>query len=412
MKVLMLGWELPPHHTGGMGIICYQLCKYLAKTGADIEFILPYTADFPNIDFMKINPALPEGATEVIGSNAGSTYSSQYFQYIMKDGSTRGVTMSEHQSRYVDYVTKIVLLGSYDVIHAHDWLTFRAGLAAKQITGKPLIVHVHSTEFDRSGGKGGNPMVREVEYIGLHMADRVIAVSEVIRQTIIREYNIDPSKVTVVHNVMDFEEHELNESTDDNIYKYVQDIQNSGYRVVLSAGRLTIQKGLTHLLRAMQKVVEHRPKTLLLVVGDGEQYEELIELAADLGIGTNVVFSGHLNGTGKAWRDSFRVANLFVMPSVSEPFGITPFEALTYGTAALICKQSGAAEVLHNCLKVDFWDTDDMANQISAVLDNQDLETTLVKNGNEELAHITWDTSIDKLMAVYRAHMLPEAVHD
>lgn len=408
MKVLMLGWELPPHHTGGMGIVCYQLCKQLAKTGADIEFILPYTADFPNINFMKINPALPEGASEVLGAGAGSTYSSQYFQYVMKDGSTRGVTMNEHQSKYVEYVAKLVQLGSYDIIHAHDWLTFRAGLAAKQITGKPLVVHVHSTEFDRSGGKGGNPMVREIEYLGLHLADKIIAISDLVKQTIIREYDIDPSKIAIVHNVMDFEAHELSDDND-NVYKYLEKMQQVGYRVVVSAGRLTIQKGLTHLLRAFQKVVEHRPKSLLLFVGSGEQYLELIELAAELGIGANVVFSGHLNGTGKAWRDSFRVANLFVMPSVSEPFGITPFEAITYGTPALISRQSGASEVLHNCLKVDFWDIDEMANQIAAVLDSQDLEATLVENGKKELKQITWSKSIDKLLHEYAKHIAPEA---
>ncbi len=406
----MLGWELPPHHTGGMGIICYQLCKHLAQTGADIEFVLPYTADFPNITFMKINPAVPEGATQVIGSNAGSTYDSQYFEYVLKDGSRRGVHMSEHQAKYTDYVAKLVTYGEYDIIHAHDWLTFRAGLAAKQITSKPLIVHVHSTEYDRSGGKHGNPMVREIEYLGLHMADKIIAVSEVTKQTIVREYGIDESKVAVVHNVMSFEDHELHESTE-NAYTYITQMKEYGYKVVLSAGRITIQKGLSHLIRAMQKVVEVRPNTLLLMVGAGEQTLELMELAAELGIGMNVVFVGHLNGTGKAWRDSFRAANLFVMPSVSEPFGLTPFESLTYGTPALISRQSGAAEVLMNCLKIDFWDIDEMANQIATVLNNQDLEDTLLQNGQAELERITWNHSIDKLMQEYNRHTQPRGVY-
>ena len=405
MKILMLGWELPPHHTGGMGIVCYQLCKQLANSGADIEFILPYTAEFPNINFMKINPALPYGAAKVLGNNAGSTYDSQYFEYVMKDGTTRGVSMGEHQAKYVEYVANLVQLAEYDIIHAHDWLTFRAGLAAKQICGKPLIVHIHATEYDRSAGKHGNPMVREIEYMGLHMADKIIAVSEVTKQTIVREYDIDPSKVAVVHNAMEFEEHELHESQE-NAYTYLAKMQSYSYKVVLSAGRLTIQKGLTNLLYAMQKVVAVRPKSLLLVVGNGEQYLELLELAAELGIGSNVILVGHLNGTGKQWRDSFRTANLFVMPSVSEPFGITPFEALTFGTPALISKQSGAAEVLQNCLKIDFWDVDELANQITAVLNNQDLEETLVINGQEELKHITWSRSVDKLTAEYNKQLV------
>jgi glycogen synthase len=416
MKILMLGWELPPHHTGGMGIVCYQLCKQLANSGADIEFILPFTASFPAIKFMKINPALPEGVTEVIGSNnagdgqAGSTYDSQYFEYVMSDGSRRGVQMNEHQSKYTEYVSKLVKYGEYDVIHAHDWLTIRAGLAARQISGKPLIVHIHSTEYDRSGGKHGNPMVREIEYIGLHLADKIIAISEVTKNTIIREYGIDPSKIEVVHNSMEFEPHELNESTD-NVYKYLEMIKTKGYKVVLSAGRLTIQKGLLHLLEAMQKVIAIRPKTILLVVGPGEMYEELIRHAADLGIGANVIFTGGLNGTGRPWRDSYRIANLFVMPSVSEPFGLTPLEAITFGTAALISKQSGVSEVLQNCLKVDFWDVDQMANQVLAVLNNQDLEDTLVINGQRELTTMNWGKSTSKIMAQYRLHAQRELEH-
>jgi glycogen synthase len=416
MKILMLGWELPPHHTGGMGIVCYQLCKQLANSGADIEFILPFTANFPAIKFMKINPALPEGVTEVIGSNnagdgqAGSTYDSQYFEYVMSDGSRRGVQMNEHQSKYTEYVSKLVKYGKYDVIHAHDWLTIRAGLAARQISGKPLIVHIHSTEYDRSGGKHGNPMVREIEYIGLHLADKIIAISEVTKQTIIREYGIDPSKIEVVHNSMEFEPHELNESTD-NVYKYLEMMKTKGYKVILSAGRLTIQKGLLHLLEAMKEVIAIRPKTILLVVGPGEMYEELIRHAADLGIGSNVIFTGGLNGTGRPWRDSYRIANLFVMPSVSEPFGLTPLEAITFGTAALISKQSGVSEVLQNCLKVDFWDVDQMANQVLAVLNNQDLEDTLVTNGQRELATMNWGKSTSKIMAQYRLHAHRELAH-
>jgi glycosyltransferase involved in cell wall biosynthesis len=318
--------------------------------------------------------------------------------------------MSEHQGKYAEYVSKLVKYGEYDVIHAHDWLTFRAGLAARQISGKPLIVHIHSTEFDRSGGRYGNPMVRETEYVGLHLADKIIAVSEVTKQTIVREYGIDPSKIEVVHNVMEFEDYELYENTE-NIYRYLEHMKTCGYKVVLSAGRLTIQKGLYHLLDAMRKVVEVCPKTILLIVGNGEQYTELMERAADLGICQNVVFSGHLNGTGKAWRDSFRVANLFVMPSVSEPFGITPFEALTYGTPALMSKQSGASEVLQNALKIDFWDIDEMANQIANVLQNQDLEITLTQNGQAELQHITWAKSISKLMHQYETHTSLAVAH-
>ncbi|MBL8121492.1 glycosyltransferase family 4 protein [Candidatus Saccharibacteria bacterium] len=406
MKVLMLGWELPPHHTGGMGIVCYQMCKQLARSGADIEFVLPYTADFSHIDFMKINPALPDDVEEIIGSYVGgSTYDSQYFEYVLSDGSTRGAAMSEHQSNYADYVSRLVRYSDYDVIHAHDWLTFRAALAAKQASGCPLFVHIHSTEFDRSGGGSGNPLVREIEYIGLQLADKIFAVSQATKETIVREYGVNPDKIEVVHNAMEFEAHELYEDTSDNTFRYLEQMQHAGYGVVVSAGRLTIQKGLTHLLAAFRFVVDVHPKSLLLIVGPGEQYYELIEYAASLGLSGNVIFTGHLNGTGKQWRDAFRVGNLFVMPSVSEPFGITPFEALAHGTPALISKQTGSSEILRNVLKVDYWDANEMANQIVSVLQNHDLEQTLAENGHEELISQTWQRSATTMMRHYHHHV-------
>lgn len=402
MKVLMLGWELPPHHTGGMGIVCYQMCKQLARDGADIEFVLPFTAKFPNIRFMKINPALPADVSQVIGQQAGSTYDSQYFEYVMHDGSRRGVQMSEHQTEYASYVAKLMRYGDYDIIHAHDWLTFRAALAAKQISGKPLFVHIHATEFDRSGGNYGNPLVREIEYIGLHLADKIFAISQSVKDTIVREYCIDPDKIAVVHNAMELEPHELEEDTSISTFNYISQMQQSGYRVVLSAGRLTIQKGLTNLLDAFQKVVSKRPKSLLVVMGGGEQYQELIERSAELELTGNVVFTGYINGTGRAWRDVFRAANLFVMPSVSEPFGLTPFEALHYHTPALISRQSGASEVSQHILTVDFWDIDEMANKILAVLDNPILELSLVQNGRRELRTLTWSKPSRQILQHYR----------
>ena len=400
----MLGWELPPHHTGGMGIVCYQMCKQLARTGAQIEFVLPYTADFSHIDFMAINPALPDDVEEVIGNRAGSTYDSQHFEYVLSDGSTRGAAMNEHQANYMKYVSRLVGLGDYDVIHAHDWLTFRAALAAKQATGLPLFVHIHSTEFDRAGGNSGNPFVREIEYIGLHLADKIFAVSQATKDTIVREYGIAPEKIEVVHNAMEFQAHELYEDTSDNAFRYLSHMQQAGYGVVVSAGRLTIQKGLPHLLEAFRLVVDKRPKSLLLIVGPGEQYHELIELAAELGLSDNVIFTGHLNGTGKQWRDAFRVGNLFVMPSVSEPFGLTPFEALAQHTPALISKQTGASEILHSALKVDYWDTLEMANKILAVLNHKDLEETLAEEGYDELMKQSWERPVETVLQHYQRH--------
>lgn len=404
----MLGWELPPHHTGGMGIVCYQMCKELARKGADIEFILPYSAEFPDITFMKINTAIPEHVSKVIGQAAGSTYDSQYFEYVSANGTSRGVTMNEHQSVYASYFSKLVQYGSYDVIHAHDWLTLRAGLQAKQVSGLPLFVHVHATEYDRSGGGFGNPLVHEIEYIGFNLADRIFAISQITKDTIIREYGVDPAKITVVHNAMELQPDEMYEDTSSTTFRYLVQAKAAGYGVVLSAGRLTLQKNLVGLLRAFQKVVSLRPRSILLMVGSGEQYHELIELSADLGIAGNVIFTGRINGTGKAWRDAFRVANLFVMPSTSEPFGLTPFEAIFQDTPALISKQSGASEILHHALKTDHWDIDGIANKIIAVLDHKDLEVTLAANGKQELTNFNWSNTANKILEQYRHHALPK----
>lgn len=401
----MLGWELPPHHTGGMGIVCYQMCQQLARSGAEIEFVLPYTADFSNIDFMKINPAVPADVSEVISGPVGSTYDSQYFEYVMEDGTTKGTAMSEHQANYADYVSKLALMTDYDVIHAHDWLTFRAALAAKQVSGKPLFVHIHSTEYDRAGGKSGNPLVEEIEYVGLNLADRIFAVSQATKDTIIKHYHIAADKIEVVHNAMEFKAEELYEDTTDNSFKYLCTMQQAGYKVLVSAGRLTIQKGLMHLLQAFRRVVDERPKSLLLVVGSGDQYEELIEAAASMGLSGNVIFTGYLNGTGKQWRDAFRAGDLFIMPSVSEPFGITPFEALAQGTPVLISNQVGSSEILHHVLKVDYWDTDEMANQILALFNHSELATTLAENGRAEMMNQSWEKSVSNILRHYHKHV-------
>ncbi len=403
----MLGWELPPHHTGGMGIVCYQMCRQLARSGAEIEFVLPYTADFSHIDFMRVNPSVPAGVEQVLRlhSGGGSTYDSQYFEYVAPDGTVRGTAMAEHQANYAQYVARLVQLSEYDVIHAHDWLTFRAALAAKQLSGRPLFVHIHSTEYDRAGGHSGNPLVREIEYIGLQLADKIFAVSEATKQTIIREYGIAPEKIEVVHNAMEFQAHELHEDRSDNAFRYLARMREAGYGVVVSAGRLTIQKGLSHLLDAFRLVVDKRPKSLLLIVGPGEQYEELVEYAAELGLSGNVLFTGHLNGTGKEWRDAFRVGDLFVMPSVSEPFGLTPFEALAQGTPVLISKQTGSSEILRHVLKVDYWDTREMANHICAVLNNTALADTLAEHGQHELHQQNWKQPVSHMMRHYHHHV-------
>lgn len=392
----MLGWELPPHNSGGLGVACYQLCKALSAKGVDIEFVLPYTAQH-DIDFMRINAAHPQDVEAVL--KAGIAYDS--FKYVKKSGEIEDIDIFGQSAIYEQAVERIVKLAEFDVIHAHDWLTCRAALRAKELSGKPLIVHIHSIESDRAGKEGGgNPFVREIEELSLLLADKVIAVSEHTKKAIVREYGIPAEKIDVVHN--SFDTGQLLPHSGDNAYRYLESLKSSGYKVVANIGRLTIQKGLPNLLQAFKEVVDRCPKTVLLIVGSGEQYYELLLLAAQLGISKNVIFTDFQRG--KNYRDAYAIADLFVMPSVSEPFGLTPLESIGYGTPALISKQSGVSEVIKSFLKVDFWDIDEMANQIVAVVQNESLGQELLTNAQREYARLSWEDAADKLHSVYSQH--------
>lgn len=396
MRVLMLGWELPPHNSGGLGVACYQLCKALSKKGVDIEFVLPYTAKH-DINFMKINSAHPQDVETVLKS--GIAYDS--FKYVKKTGEIEYIDIIGQSAIYEQAVERIVKLAEFDVIHAHDWLTCRAAIRAKEISGKPLIVHIHSIESDRAGKEGGgNPFVREIEEVSMLLADRVIAVSEHTKRAIIREYGIPAQNIDVIHN--SFDTNNLIPDNGNNSYNYLVSLKKNGYKVVANIGRLTIQKGLPNLLHAFKEVVLRQPKTILLIVGSGEQYYELLLLAAQLGISKNVVFTDFQRG--KNYRDAYSVADLFVMPSVSEPFGLTPLEAIGYGTPALISKQSGVSEVMKNFLRVDFWDIQEMANLITNAVQHDSLRLELLKNAQSEYRHLSWDKSADKLHSLYLSH--------
>lgn len=397
----MLGWELPPHNSGGLGVACYHLCKALARKNIDIEFILPYHAPFEE-DFMTVTAAHPQGA-KIVLANA-SAYDS--YKYVYEDGKEEWVDIVGQQAIFEHAVARLAAEKEYDVIHAHDWLTFRAGVRAKMVRNVPLILHVHSVERDRAGGEDGNPLVREIEATSFLLADRILAVSKLTKEAIIRDYDIPADKIEVVHNSID---HEAFTALDNfNAYRYIEGMKAQGYRVVTNVGRLTVQKGLTNFLQAAQQVIVRAPKTLFLIVGSGEQYFELIELAAELGIARNVIFTGFQRG--KHWRDSFAIADLFVMPSISEPFGIAPLESIGFGTPTLISKQSGVTEVLTNSLKVDFWDVNEMANQITAVVQNDALRDELQANAHRELERMSWDTTADKLFDIYNQHLAGDRV--
>jgi glycogen(starch) synthase len=396
MKVLMLGWELPPHNSGGLGVACYQLCKALAKEDVDLEFVLPYEAEH-NIDFMTVTAANPQGVAEIIKS--GIAYDS--YKYILEDGSEEWHDIYSQQYMYEQAVDRLMLNKQVDIIHAHDWLTFRAALRLKMRRNCPIVLHVHSVESDRAGGKAGNPLVREIEETAFLMADSIIAVSELTKQAIMKDYDIPAEKIEVVHNRLDLADLPILEGATD--YIYLEQLRADGWHVVTNIGRLTIQKGLVNLLHAAREVIKKQPKTIFLIVGSGEQYYELIELAAELGISKNVICTGFLRG--KAWRDSYAIGDLFIMPSVSEPFGLTVLEAIGYRTPTLISKQSGVGELIHHCLKADFWDIDSMANQIVAVIENAALGDSLRENAYRELERLSWDHAVTSLLKVYSRHL-------
>lgn len=401
----MLGWELPPHHTGGMGVACYQLCRSLADQGADIEFVLPFKADFAHT-FMKITAAQPDKPGDVL--TAGGVYDNMRYNPHSAQISPGFPSLHDQVQRFERGVSELEKLGEYDIIHAHHWLTFRAALSAKMITGKPLSAHIHATEYDRSAGGTGNPLVREIEYAGLMMADKVIAVSNAVKQTIVREYNIPPQKIDVAYNSFEIDRDAELES--ESTYRYLAAMKDRGYRVVANAGRLTVQKGIYYFLKAAKEVVAKESKVLFLIAGGGEQLHELLALSAELGIAEHVIFTGYINGTGKAWRDAFRIADLIVMPSVSEPFGIAPLEAIAYGTPSLVSKQSGVSEIMNNFLKVDFWDVMKMADLICAAVRYPSLCEELLASAKAEFETLSWKPSAQKLMKIYQKQSKPLGV--
>lgn len=398
----MLGWELPPYHSGGLGEACYRLCKALALKGVEIDFVVPYQNPHPDVTFMNVIPALPHSHVKL--STSGGAYDSH--RLLEGDAAKSAIsTLRQQQQKYTQAVKKIATSQSYDAVHAHDWLTFEAGMAIKQ-TGRPLIAHVHATEADRSGQQFGNPIVRDIESTALAFADKVIAVSQATKEVIKREYGIPDDKIEVLHNSIEAEALDL--TTDGSTYTYLKLMQSYGYKVVVNLGRLTIQKGLTYLLQAARLVVKQNPKVLFLIAGTGDQYHELVELSAKLGIAENVIFTGVFTG-GKAQRDAFAVADMFVMPSVSEPFGLTPLEAIGYGSVVLISKQCGVGEVIKNVLKFDHWDVVRLADQILAVAEHDTLREELYQNSLKEFKKLSWQDVAKVCHAIYERTLAERA---
>ncbi len=396
MKVLMFGWEFPPLNSGGLGVACYGLTKSLSAQGASVTFVVPKAVE-ADYGFLKLIAA-NLGKVRLRGIKSiihGYVTSEEYGQKLLKlKGSDEahhriyGENLMEEVERYSRKAAEIAEEEPHDVIHAHDWLAFKAGMAAKRASGKPLVVHVHSTEFDRTGGNGVNQHVYEIERAGMHAADAIVAVSNYTKGKIVRHYGISPDKVHVVHNAIDPESLPS------------QHPKKRG-KIVLYLGRITLQKGPDYFIDAAKKVLEKEPDTRFIIAGSGDMEQAVMEKAAALGISGSVLFTGFLRE--EELEKAYAAADLYVMPSVSEPFGLTSLEAASSRTPVLLSRQSGVSEVFANCLKVDFWDTDQMANKMIAVLRHRELQEALAENAYREVSRMSWESPARKCMHIYRS---------
>ncbi len=394
----MLGWELPPHNSGGLGVACFNMAKALARQGVNIEFVVPYEAEHPDIDFMEI---LPATHLDPIFRYGGGSYASlEIFEELIPSIDKKTlISMREVQKEYCEYIKKYLKNHHPDAVHAHDWLTYEAGVIAKKDYNIPLVAHVHATEFDRAGMNTGNPLIHEIEYEGLMMADRIIAVSETTKRIIHDKYRIPLSKIDVVYNSLDENYDKKEYHFDEKTYRYVESLKQSGHTIVSTVGRFTIQKGLPNLMRAAALAISKNPKLIFIFAGDGEERNELISLAAELGIAKNVIFTGFIRG--KRLRDIYTLADIFVMSSVSEPFGLTALEAAHHGDVLILTNQSGVSEIIWSALKYDFWDKQKLADEILAVANNPALKESLQENVQNEYRKISWDQVAKKCMKIY-----------
>jgi len=426
MKVLMFGWEFPPHISGGLGTASYGLTKALLKCGVDLIFVVPkaYGDEKPGairlvnasdvsidirdevfreyvdkMSYVEVDSKLLPYATEeeyynILEKAEKGTITepgdihSQKFEFA----GGYGKNLLEEVRRYAMIAVSIAQQFDFDLIHAHDWLTYMAGKEAKRISGKPLVVHMHATEFDRSG-ETVNQQVYEIERAGMEAADTVIAVSHLTRNVVINRYGIDPDKVVTVHNGVEPSQME----------KDLEIRKNVDEKIVTFLGRITFQKGPEYFIEAAYKVLQRDDNVRFVMAGSGDMLSKMIRRVAKLGIANKFHFTGFLKGDDVD--KMFGMSDVYVMPSVSEPFGISPLEAMRSNVPVIISKQSGVAEVLKHAVKIDFWDIDAMADAIYALLHYNALPETFKKYGKEEVENIKWDQAGLKVKEIYEQYL-------
>ncbi len=401
----MLGWEFPPFNSGGLGTACAGLAKGLTSQGVNVTFVLPKASgeakcshvnlivadrvyiDSDRLKLLEVNSLLVPYITSEAYEKA---YASRPHlrQAHMHDSHEElyGRNLFEEVQRYSEKVRLIAALEDFDVIHAHDWMTYPAAIKARQQSGKPMVVHIHATEFDRTGGHV-NQYVYDVEREGFHAADRIIAVSSYTKGKVVMHYGISPDKVEVVHNAVEF----CDDSQSGEIRKTD--------KIVLFLGRITLQKGPEYFVYAAKRVLDVDPDVKFVMAGSGDMERYVIEEAARLGIGSRVLFTGFLRGPDID--RAYRMADLYVMPSVSEPFGITPLEAMRNGTPCLISRDAGVSEVISHCLKIDFWDIEQMSSKILAALRYRSLHRELSENGSREVRKFNWSEPARRCTHIY-----------
>lgn len=421
MRVLMFGWEFPPHITGGLGTACFGLTKGLVKHGIEVTFVVPkafgdeikegfrlvnasdLVLDFEQnetrsflekIQYMEIGsnlvPYLDPEEFELAVTSQKSEESVEHtvFSRQYNFSGKYGPNLMEEVSRYALVASSLASSGDFDVIHAHDWLTYPAGIAARKISGKPLVVHVHATEFDRSGENVNKP-VYDIERQGMIEADKVITVSNLTRQIVIDRYGIPPDKVFTVHNAVEpVERPEL-----EGVTKHVKE------KVVTFLGRVTYQKGPDYFVEAAYKVLKRDSNVRFVMAGSGDLLNRMIRRVAQLKIATRFHFTGFLSGPDVD--KMFAMSDVYVMPSVSEPFGISPLEAMRSNVPVVISKQSGVAEVLQHALKVDFWDIDALADAIYGILHYDGLRKMFIRYGKTEVDNLLWENAAIHIIDVY-----------
>lgn len=377
---------------------CLNLSRALAKDGEQIDFVVPYTAPHENIDFMHVLSACKVDPLFRYGAGA---YDSKYVDKSLVPEGEKKVSIREIQHDYCEFVNKYLMEYKPDVVHAHDWLTFEAGVLAKKNYGIPLVAHVHATEYDRSGMNTGNRLIHEIEREGLLYADKIIAVSQATKDIIVKKYQIPADKVDVVYNSLDEEFVNSAYHYDSDDYKYLEKMKSLGYTIVSTVGRFTVQKGLSNMMKAAARALSKNNKLIFVFAGDGEEREELLALSAKYRISRNVVFTGFVRG--KQLRDVYQVSDIFVMSSISEPFGLTALEAAHHGDILILTKQSGVSEVIRSAMRYDFWDTEKLANEIIAIAESKALKKTLEEGIKKEYHRISWNDVARKVERVYNS---------